>query len=224
MRFSLSFVLFALAVTSARAEELPDILARMDKAAQKFHSFSAATHRTEFTAVLSETTEMNGFVRLRKSKGGTQGIVDFTEPDPRTYEFSGRTLKIFYPKANTVEIYDAGKHISTVDEIVLMGFGTSGADLRKNYQVKLAGSETLNGVRVSRLELTPKGEEVRKLTTRIELWIPEGGSNPIQEKFTQPSKDYSLVAFSDIKINAPLPESDFSLKLPKDVKKIYPQK
>lgn len=224
MRFSLFIAVIALAIAPLHGEQLADILARMDKAAQKFHSFSATTHRTEFTAVLNETTEMSGFVRLRKAKGGTQGIVEFNKPDPRTYHFSGRMLEIYYPKNNSEEIYDAGKHISTVDEIVLMGFGTSGADLRKNYQVKLASSETLNGVRVSKLELTPKGEEVRKLTTKIELWIPEGGSNPIQEKFTQPSNDYSLVVFSDIKINAPLADSDFSLKVPADVKKIYPQK
>jgi outer membrane lipoprotein-sorting protein len=224
MRLRLFLALFALSVGSAPAEELNTILSRMDQAAQKFRSFSATTKRTEFTSVLNETTEMNGSVRLKKGKGGAQGIVEFTEPDQRTYQFAGRMLEIFYPKANRVEIYDAGKHISTVDEIVLMGFGTSGADLRKNYQVKLAGSETLNGVRVSKLELVPKGEEVRKLTTKIELWIPEGGSNPIQEKFTQPSKDYSLVQFFDIKINAPLPDSDFTLKLPPDVKKIYPQK
>ena len=43
MRFPIRFALFALAVTSARAEELQDILARMDQAALKFQSFTATT-------------------------------------------------------------------------------------------------------------------------------------------------------------------------------------
>jgi outer membrane lipoprotein-sorting protein len=74
------------------------------------------------------------------------------------------------------------------------------------------------------LELIPKSEEVRNLTTKIELWIPEGKSNPVQEKLTQPSKNYHLVVFSDVKLNVPLPDSDYSLKLPPGVTKLHPQK
>ena len=174
--------------------------------------------------MLNETEESHGTVRLKKGKGGAQGIFDFTDPNPRTIHLSGKTLEVFTPKSKTVEIYDAGKHISTADEILLLGFGVSGSELRKNYDVKLAGSETLNGERTSRLELIPKSEEVRKLATKIELWIPEGKSNPVQEKLTQPSKNYKLVVFSNVKLNVPLPESDYSLKLPPGVKKLYPQK
>jgi len=224
MRSLLRFALFAATIVSLRAEELKEILARMDQAANKFQSFTATTKRTEFTAVLSQTEESAGSVRLRKGKGGTQGIVEFTEPNPRTIHIAGKTLEIFYPGANTVEIYDAGKHITTADEILLMGFGVSGAELRKNYDIKLAGTETLNGEKTSRLELVPKSDEVRKLATKIELWIPEGKNNPVQEKLTQPSKNYQLVSFSNVKLNVPLADSDYSLKLPSGVKKIYPQK
>jgi outer membrane lipoprotein-sorting protein len=224
MRSSLRFALFALAVLSARAEALKDILARMDQAAAKFQSFTANTKRLDFTAVLNETTEMNGLVRLKKGKGGMQGIVEFDKPNQRTVQFAGKTMEVYYPKANTVEIYDAGKHASVIDEIILLGFGTSGAQLRKNYDVKLVGTETLNGIHTSRLELVPKSGEVHNYATKIELWIPEGESNPIQEKLTQPSKNYQLVLFSNLKVNVPLPASDFSLKLPPDVTRVYPQK
>jgi outer membrane lipoprotein-sorting protein len=224
MPSSLRAALFALALTSLHAETLNDILARMDKAAVKFQSFSATTKTIDYTAVLDEKKEQSGVMRLKKGKGGMQGVVIFAEPDPRTIQFSGKTLEVYYPKANNVEIYDAGKHTNVIDEIILLGFGTSGAELRKNYQVTLAGTETLNGDRASRLELIPKSDEVRQYASKIELWIPEGDSNPIQEKVTQPNKDYHLVQFSDRKINPPIPDSDFSLKLPPGVKKVYPQK
>lgn len=224
MRFSFPFALVAVAVASARAEDLNEILARMDQAAVKFQSFTANTKRTEFTAVLNETEESAGSVRLKKGKGGAQGIIQFTEPNPRTIHVEGKKVEVFSPKANTVEIYDTGKHITTADEILLLGFGVSGAELRKNYDVKLGGTETLNGEKTTRLQLVPKAEEVRNLATKIELWIPEGKSNPIQEKITQPSKNYQLVVFSDVKLNVQLPDSDYMLKLPSGVKKIYPQK
>jgi outer membrane lipoprotein-sorting protein len=219
-----SLIPFALLIFSAHAEDLKDILARMDRAALKFQSFTANTKYIDFTALLNETEESNGVVRLRKTKGAMQGIVEFSEPNPRTIQFAGKTMEIYYPKANSVEIYDAGKHTSVIDEIILLGFGTSGAQLRKNYDVKLGGTETLNGVRTSRLELVPKSEEVRGYATKIELWIPEGQSSPIQQKLTQPSKNYRLVVFSNLKVNVPLPDSDFSMKLPADVKRVYPQK
>ena len=65
---------------------------------------------------------------------------------------------------------------------------------------------------------------MKKLITKIELWIPEGQSNPMRAKFSEPSKNYELVDYSDIKVNPALPESAFALKLPGNVKKIYPQK
>jgi outer membrane lipoprotein-sorting protein len=224
MRFLPRFALFALAMSSARAEELKDILARMDQAALKFQSFTANMKSTDFTAVLNETEDSSGTVRLKKGKGGTQGIIQFNEPDLRTIHIAGKALEIFHPKAKSVEIYNAGKHITTADEILLLGFGISGSELRKNYDIKLAGSETLNGERTSRLELIPKSQEVRNLASKIELWIPEGKSNAIQEKLTQPSKNYHLVVFSNVKMNVPLPDSDYSLKLPAGVEKVYPQK
>jgi outer membrane lipoprotein-sorting protein len=224
MQFFLRVALSALAITSLRGEALNGILARMDQAAVKFQSFSAATKTIDYTAVLDSKEEQAGVMRLKKAKGGMQGVVVFADPDPRTIYFAGKTLEVYHPRANNVEIYDAGKHTNVIDEIILLGFGTSGAELHKNYQVTLAGTDTLNGVRTSRLELIPKSDEVRQYANKIELWIPEGESNPIQEKVTQPSKDYHLVQFSDRKINPTLPDSDFSLKLPAGVKKVYPQK
>ena len=66
---------------------------------------------------------------------------------------------------------------------------------------------------------------LKKLITKIELWIPEGQSNPIRAKFSaQLSKNYEMVDYSDIKVNPALPDSAFKLELPPNVKKIYPQK
>jgi len=65
---------------------------------------------------------------------------------------------------------------------------------------------------------------MKKLITKIELWIPEGQSNPVRAKFSEPSKNYELVDYSDIKVNPALPDSAFDWKLPRNVKKIYPQK
>jgi len=208
----------------AKAEPLTDVLARMDHAAAEFHSLSAKMKRVQFTAVLNESAEMEGTVRLRRTQNGTQGIVEFPQPEQRTVFINGKQVQIYYPKAKNVEIYDASKYTSNMDQVLLLGFGTSAAELRKSYDIKDGGVQKINGVDTTRIELTPRSDEMKKLITKIELWIPEGQSNPIRTKFSEPSKNYELVDYSDIKVNPALPDSAFAWKLPGKVKKIYPQK
>ena len=120
--------------------------------------------------------------------------------------------------------YDTSKYVSNIDQFLLMGFGTTAAELRKSYDIKPGSVETVAGVQATRIELIPRTPEMQKLVTKIELWFPEGQANPIQEKLSEPSKNYELVNYSDIKLNPELPESQFQLTLPSGVKKIYPQK
>lgn len=216
-------LVIAMAV-SARAESLADVLARMDKAALEFRSFSADVKRTEFTAVLSESETSSGSVRVRRAKGGVTGLMEFGEPDPRRIRFDGRTAQTYYPKANRLEVIDIGKHGGAIEQFILLGFGTTAAEMRKSYDMKLGGAEQLNGIATTRIELLPKEGEAKKLVTKIELWIPEGESSPIQEKVTEPSRNYHLFVYSNFKANPALPDSAFELNLPPNVKRITPNK
>jgi outer membrane lipoprotein-sorting protein len=108
----------------------------------------------------------------------------------------------------------------------MVGFGTTAAELQKTYTVTLGGAETVDGVKTTRLDLAPKSAEAKKLVTKIQLWIPEGQANPIQEKMLsgKEGKDYKLFQFSNAKIRTTsepaLPASEFELKLPPGVKEI----
>jgi outer membrane lipoprotein-sorting protein len=210
-------------LTTLHAESLEEVMARMDAAAKSFQSFSANIKWTDYTAVLSDTSVRSGTVRAHKTKQGAGGIVEFTEPEPSVQRFGGRTFETYYPKANTVDIIDVGKRAGAVEQFLLLGFAIPSADLRKTYDIKLGGTEQLGGMHTSRLELTPKSAETQKVISKIELWIPEGQANPIQEKVSKPSKDYTLINYSGLKINPSLPESSFELKLPPNVRKNYPE-
>jgi outer membrane lipoprotein-sorting protein len=212
------------AASRAHAEPLSEILARMDRSAQEFKAVTAKLRRVSYTAVIDESSEINGEMRLKRAKGGTVGIVEFSEPEPRVFHFSGRELQVYYPKAKTVEIYDAEKYTKTMDQVLLLGFGTSGAELKKSYDIKAGGAEMVGSEHATRIELTPKSSELRKLIVKVELWISEGQSNPAQAKFTEPSKNYELATYSDVKLNPELADSAFELKLPAGVKKLTPQK
>src|SRR5262249_44281119 len=95
----------------------------------------------------------------------------------------------------------------------------SGAELAKSYEVKLTGAETLGGQAVTKLELLPKSADAKKYVAKIELWIPANGAPyPVQEKIYEPSGDYRLITYSDVKINPPLKADAVKLKVPSGVK------
>ena len=214
----------ALMVARAHAEPLADILARMDRAAKDFKSMSAKVKEVDYTDVINETREQNGELRLKRGKGGVVYLMKFGDPDSRVLYFNGRVGEVYYPKANTVQIYDAGKYAATADRLLPMGFGATSADLKKDYAIALGGSETLGSVPTTRIELTPLTKQLKDLVTKIELWIPEGQAHPVQAKFSEPSKDYRMLIYSEVKLNPSVPDSEFELKLPSGVKKSYPQK
>jgi outer membrane lipoprotein-sorting protein len=203
-----------------RAESLNEILARMDQSARTFRTFTANIKRTEYTKVLNQKDDMEGVERVQRSNDKTVTLVEFHGPNAQTIRLSAKTAEVYYPDAKMVEIWDAGKYAKAANQFLLLGFGTSSGELRKDYDVKLGGSETLGSIRVTRLELTPKDAETRKRFEKIELWIPEGESVPLQVKVTESSQNYNLAVYSNRKINEPLPASEFELKLPPGVKKV----
>ncbi len=213
------FALTALAVSPALADTLQEIMTRMDQASAAFKGMSAQMKRLDHTAVINDTSEERGEVALRRSsKGGVQIQMESTFPDKRTLTFQGHTLKIYLPKINTIQVYDLGKKRDQIDQFLVLGFGVSGKELQKQYNVKLIGAETLGGVKTNRIDLAPKSVEARELFQHLELWIPEGASHAIQQKVHLRGGDYKLLTYTDIKLNPPLTDSSFNLKAPKDAK------
>jgi outer membrane lipoprotein-sorting protein len=56
------------------------------------------------------------------------------------------------------------------------------------------------------------------------LWIPESEGYPIQQKFYLAGGDYKLVTYTNVKVNPPLTDGDLRLKVPKNAKRVSPQK
>jgi hypothetical protein len=211
----------------ARADSLDAVLTRMDQAAPKFRAMSTSFHATEYSAVFDEKKDEDGTFKMRKhAKTGVVLLADFAGRDERKMRIAGSQVEMYHPKAKSVDVYDTGKIIKSVDQFLLVGFGATRADLSKNYEIALGGAETIGGTKTTRLDLTPKSKEMKKLFNEIQIWIPDGQSNPIQEKVISGTdgKDYRLFQFSKVEIRTAsdpaFPDSDFQLNLPPDTKRI----
>jgi outer membrane lipoprotein-sorting protein len=228
---SRAFTIFLLFVTLPALPDGPKeaILARMDKAASEFKNMAARATYVTHTDVINEDSPETGTVVMQKvAAGEVRGLINFLGSDKRTVSIENRRVRVYYPKINTVQEFDLGKDGEQLDQFLMIGFGTSGTALAKNYDVSVLPTETvkgLEGVKTIRLQVIPKTGEARKLITKLELWIPETGDPyPVQEKISEPSGDYRLITYTGIKTNQPLPPDALQLKTPQGVKTEYPGK
>ncbi len=213
------------AVLNAGAADLKQTLARIDQSASGFRSLTAKIRKTDYTAVIKESAEETGRITMRRSRPrDLKMLAEFSAPEERAVAFDGRKVQIYYPRILTVQEYDLGKQSSLIDQFLVLGFGSTSAELLKTYDIRWTGEETVNHVKCDRLELTPKSDEARQHVRRIEIWVSVQDGITQQQKIHQPSRDFKLIAYSEIKLNPPLTDDSLRLKLPKGVKKETPQK
>src|SRR5215212_10719017 len=109
----------------------------MDQAAPKFSAMTATLTRLSYTKVIDDKSIEQGQIALKKvGPRDIQVLINFEKPDPRTVSFRGRKAEILYPKLKTVQEIDLGKRTDLIDQFLLVGFGTTGRDLKSNYSVK----------------------------------------------------------------------------------------
>jgi outer membrane lipoprotein-sorting protein len=223
IRTCVSFCIAALCVPAATQNE---ILAKMDQSAGAFNSMSANLRKVQHTEVINDNSEESGTILLKREKGARDltSLVNFTKPDNRTIALRDKKAEIYYPKMNTVQEYNLARYSDLVDQFMLVGFGTAGKELAANYDIKLVGEENVAGKAAVKLELTPKTAARRQQLKRFDLWVADGGAYPVQQRFVQPSGDYTMFTYSDVKLNAPVSDEALRLKLPKNVKREHPQR
>ncbi|MBM3764412.1 MAG: hypothetical protein FJW32_03385 [Acidobacteria bacterium] len=222
MRLSLLLLTF---VSAYAAESLQAVQARMDKAAAEFTSLKSRVKKVSYTAIIKDTTTETGEFIIKKMKGGDVRVrMEVEKPDVRSIALSRKKYEVFLPKINTVQEYDLSQYGKLIDQFLLLGFGTPVAELQKSYTMRVTGAESIDGKAATKVELTPKADIIKAHLKLIEVWIPPNDGNPVQQKFTQPSGDYILTTYFDVKVNPLLKDADVQLTLPKNVKREKPQK
>ncbi len=197
---------------------LESVLKQLDAAAKEFHSLTADLERTKVTVVVNDKSTETGQIQVRRDD---KMRIELTQPDPRTILRDGDTLSIYNPKAKRVEEYDLGKHRALVDQFLLLGFGTSGSELKKSFLVTLQGEELLDKKKVLLLELTPKSDTVRNQVSKIQLWVDQSTWIPVQQKFFETGTgDYFTVHYTNIARNVPIPDSRFKAHWPRGTTKV----
>ena len=223
--FGVGIALSCICLPTASAQNrgpwnMEGVLDQLDIAAKTFRGLSADVERTKVTVVVNDRSTSTGSILVH----GEKMLLEIKAPDPRTILRVGESLYIYTPGLKRVEEYNLGKNRALLDQFLLLGFGTEGKELRKGYLITLMGEEKLDDRKAIRLELTPKADAVRNQISKIEIWLDEASWLAVQQQFYEAgSGDYSIVRYTKMVRNAPIPEASFKPHWPKGTQRMKPQ-
>jgi len=224
----IAFVSAALAWAAAAQQkpagpaELEPVLKKMDAAAASFRTTQAEFEWDHYERVIDEVdTVQTGVIYYRRSGKDVEMMADIRKegsslkelkPEPKSVLFSGSKIRMYQPKLDQVTEYGLGKNASDFETYLVLGFGGSGQDLVKAFDVTYLTPETVQGVATAKLQLVPKSERVRNTFKQILLWIDLEKGISVQQQFVEAQGDYRLAKYSSIRVNEKIHDDVFKLK------------
>lgn len=215
------------------APTLDSVLKKMDAVAARFTSAQAEFEWDRYERVIDEVDDVQtGTIYYRRSGNQVEMMADIrrdgpslkeTKSQPKYVLFSNDQVQMYEPQTNHLTVYNLGKNKSEFETYLVLGFGASGQDLVKQFDVTFLGPETVQGVSTAELQLVPKSEKVRNNFKQIILWIDLERGISVQQKLVTPQDDYRLAKYSAIKLNEPIKSEVFQLKINKKTQTSTPK-
>jgi outer membrane lipoprotein-sorting protein len=233
MRASILFLAFSLVFVTVGAKSAPapkpadaitlqTVLQKMDAVAADFRTAQADFEWDNYQRVIDDVIDVQtGTIYYRRVSNGIEMKADIKKsgptlaalkPDPKFVLVANGKARMYLPQPDQVTEYDLAKNHSDLESYMVLGFGGSGQDLQKAFDVTFDGTENINGVATAKLQLVPKSENVRKVYNKMILWIdPEKGVS-VQQQFFTAQGDYRLCKYSSIKMKEKIGDEVFKLK------------
>jgi outer membrane lipoprotein-sorting protein len=242
-RLSLIFplVMAALMPVGASSQEskpadpaaLDAVLKKMDAVAANFTTAQANFQWETYQKVIDEVVDdQTGVIYYRKSNKQIEMMAEVKragssassmKDEPKFVLLSGGKVRLYQPKTDQVTEFDLGKNQSDFESYIVLGFGASGQDLQKNFDVTYMGPETIDGVKTAKLQLIPKSQKVKNTYSQIFLWIDLDRGVSVQQQLFQPQGDYRLAKYSQIKLHEKISDDVFKLKTTSKTQTVTPK-
>jgi outer membrane lipoprotein-sorting protein len=197
---------------SAAGQDLKSVLAEMNTAAKSFKSAQADFEWDQYQRVVEEHDVQKGQIYFKRTKNGVDAAVKVLSPEAKQVIFKDGKLSLYQPKIDQVTQYKATGNRADVESFMSLGFGASGDDLARNFEMKLDGWETVDGVRTAKLDMVPKKEKMKASINRVLLWLDPQRNVSLRQQFFEPSGDYRLTHYTNIKLNGKVSDDVFRLK------------
>lgn len=209
-------VLLATSVPAAFCQtdgRLDQVMAAMDANAKGFRSAQANFNAKMWNSVINAFVppDDQGKIYLRKASSGIEASAIYSVSAEKQIVFTGDKLEVY--QGGQVDTYDAAAHRDELESFLVLGFGGSGADLRKSYEIKDMGPDKVENFDTEKLELVPKSAQVLAHVPKIILWMdPKLGISRQQQIYVEKEGDYRLAQYTSIELNRNIPKNAFKMK------------
>lgn len=208
--FAVVFVLPALAASDPALEK---IMAKMDETAARFRTAEANFTWTTYNSVVNEESgRQTGKIYFQRNGNETEMAAEIDPPDAQQVIFSQGKIQLYKSRTATVDVYDASAHRDEFETFLVLGFGSSGNDMQKTFDVTYGDSEKIDGTDTVRLDLVPKSDKIKEHFPKIILWINPQTGISVQQKLMETDGDYRLAKYSAIQLGQKIPAKMFQLK------------
>ena len=209
---SLSAVATPQSQESKSSASLENVLKKMDAAASNFRTTQADFVWEQYQKVVDDKDTQKGTVYYRRAGRDIEMMAEVKEPERKYVLFKDGKLQVYQPKIEQVMVYATGKNREEIESYLVLGFGGSGQDLLKAFEVSYQGPESIDNVSTAKLQLIPKSEKLRNTFKEISLWIDLERGISVQQQFFELQGDYRLAKYSSIRLNEKIPAEVFQLK------------
>jgi outer membrane lipoprotein-sorting protein len=207
------FALALLLATSARAEDLASVLAKLDSAAKNFHTTTASFEfDTIQTDPIPDTDKMTGTAYYERTGTHFQMAAHIAKDNDRAaakaYIFSGGVLR----ESDTGKETDAKSYTQAgkYESYLMLGFGASGHDLEDKWTIRYLGTEKIDGITTDKLELVAIDPAVRKNIPKVTIWLDTSRAVSLKQDFDEGEGQSRICYYKNIIVNQPLPGNAFS--------------
>jgi outer membrane lipoprotein-sorting protein len=198
--------------STGQGDDLSKVLAKMNQTASSFKTAQGDFEFETYQKIVDEKDQQQGIIYFRREGKGVDAAFNIVGRSPKQVVYKDGKIRIYEPRINQITERDVSKNKSEVEAFLSLGFGAKGDDLVRDYDVKMAGWETVNSVKTAKLELLPKDEKLRQTYNKIVLWIDPEQDVLLRQQFFEPSGDYRLAHYTNMKKNGPLSDDVFRLK------------
>ena len=219
-RKSACATIWLLVAFTAHAQQLDQLLRRLDQSAASFTGARADVKVATYTASIHQTDTDSGSILVREiSPGKIEFRIDIAGDNAYALLVRGSEIEYYHPQNNTIDVYELGKYRNTAQTLMALGFGTSGRDLKANYSIANLRRETVDGQQSISMDLTPKSADLMEKThlQKVEVSLAESNLLPVREKFSFKGGDTRTADYSHVQTRLKIPSS--ALDLPKNAKK-----
>src|SRR6266853_1686076 len=128
---------------------LAQVFAKMDEMQKDFRSTVADIERTHVTVLVNDKDVSSGkFYYIRRGKEPRVKL-ELSKPMPQYLLIDKGKLQLYTPNLKQVQEASISGHQDKVEMFMALGFGQSSQDLKKNFDVSLAGEEAVDGKKTS---------------------------------------------------------------------------